>query len=59
MAALELLDALKSSGISLRLDGSNVVVQGRLTDDIRHQIRQHKQDLVELMKDGEHKWEPI
>lgn len=58
LAALELLDMLKSCDINLSLDGDKIVVKGHLTDDLRHRIREHKQHLVELIKDGEHRWGP-
>ncbi len=57
--ALELLDTLKSCDIKLSLDGEKIVVKGHLTDDLRHRIREHKQHLVELIEDGEHKWRPV
>jgi len=56
LAALKLLEVLKDRGVRLTLEGESIVVKGYLTDDLRHQIREHKQDLIELMKDGEHKW---
>ena len=56
LAALDLLEALKGRGVRLNLEGENIVIKGYLTDDLRHQIREHKQDLIDLMKDGEHRW---
>ena len=59
LAALELLDTLKDRGARLSLDGDNIVVKGFLTDDLRDQIREHKQGLIDLMEDGEHLWQKV
>ena len=57
LAAADLLSDLIALGCKLELEGEDrVAVIGRLSDDLRQRIREHKAGLLALVKAGEHKW---
>jgi len=53
MQAANLLEQLASSGISLSIEGEYIAAAGPVTDETVKTIRQHKPQLMELLRVGE------
>ena len=59
LAALELLEELRTANVRLSIDSQDLIVTGHLTDEWRKQIRQNKPELMRLVQAGEHRWRKL
>ena len=61
LEATDLLEQLKRRGIRLSLshDRQNLVVRGKLDDELRQQIRENKKGLIALVEAGEANWQVV
>ncbi|NPV78925.1 MAG: hypothetical protein HPY52_01430 [Firmicutes bacterium] len=50
MAPNEVLKALWENECTIMVEGDSLVVTGYLTDDLRQEIRNHKQEIISLLQ---------
>jgi len=55
-AADKLLEELKEKGVKLSLIGEKLRVKGKLSEDLKERVREHREGLIQLIKLGEHHW---
>ena len=54
-AANKLLEELKEKGVKLSLIGEKLRVKGKLSEDHKERVRQHREGLIQLIKLDERK----
>ncbi len=55
----KLLEELKEQGINLSLNGKKLRVEGKLSDDLKDRICEHKDGLIQLVEMDEHRWRKV
>ena len=58
LPARQLLEELKAADVRLAVEGDELVVTGHLTDKLREGIKTNKSGLIDLIRAGEHLWQP-
>ena len=58
-AADKLLEELKAKDIHLSLYGKRLRVKGGCSDDLKKQVLKNKEELIQLVKLGEHRWRKV